>query len=211
MSQSYFIQQATTEAKKLYSQLSKKYIKTPVYDPINLSQPENLITIATNIIQKPIYIKCPDIGDTYVDAYILHHSDKAEILISSNANYCHARYLVCKELMHLFLYNPTKGRYYNATATIANIKKLLSDVLNHSQQEEHNPQLFTDDAAYFGAIELLIPSHQIDKIRLLKQQFIEQKLFPNQENLELAKLLGVPEFILEFRLNVVNDKLFNLP
>lgn len=208
---SYFIKQAILEARKLYKQLANtvdlgKPPKTRVYDPINSDNQDNLITLSHQLTQKNIYLSKPSIANCVVDACIFNFENHANILISPDVNYCETRFLACKELLHLFMYSPEKS---NHTATISDVKQLLLDILNHSQNtNQETPQSETDNAAYFGAIELLIPTQHVTALRNMRTRFVQDKIFPNKENLEIATLLGVPEFVVEFRLDLTSDEIF---
>lgn len=184
-------------------------ISTPVYDPINLHRACNLITLSAEIADAHVFLRLPSITTEIVNAYFKKYKktgkkDRYEIVVTRH-NPCYTRFFVCKELIHIYIYTPEA-----ATASVGNLNLVLSNLLNSLVSgEDINEQISSEHAGYFGATELLIPSEIVPMLYKAKAGLEATEEFALTANLEIAKKLGVPENVIEFRLNETINELFN--
>lgn len=184
-------------------------IKTPVYEAINSYRKQNLVTLASNKSfdnNSSVTVTMTDEESDLIDAYCKRYGDHAEVVVTKN-NYCFTRFYICKEMLHLFLYDNE-----NLTESSSSLKDLITSLIevNATLDEEGSPQLSVEQAAYYGAVELLIPSEYVLPLINTRDQMIENNIHQGKENYEIAKILGVPEFIVEFRLNEKHFHWFDL-
>lgn len=189
-------------------QVSNWEVRTPVYDPINNQNTHNLITLVAEICEKKVTIDYPTHEAEVVNAYIKNYKDKngddcARVVVSK-FNFCKTRFLICKELLHLFLYDKD-----SATVSIGDLNKLISNLLDITDDREGiEGQYSVEQAAYFGAAELLIPTKIVGLLRDARTELETMPEFFGTANFEIAKKLGVPESLVEYRLTERVDSLF---
>lgn len=235
----YFVKESIKEAKKLLhsfresSGLKSDYVYE-IYLPPTTDQPEpkwqdvdkeacraeianrqkplSLIQHAEQILDKPIFIRKPGIPENRVSAYVLNKEACALIAIALSNNNCNTRMLICKELMHLFTFSVE-----SATDTPEKASQLAHDILYYDLNLETEQlaigrlkQCSSDAAAWYGALELLMPSDTVPKIRALKKELISSGTCPGKENYEIACLLKMPEHAVSFRLSESSDHIFEV-
>jgi len=219
---------AVKEARKLRKQLEEKNqyyreelelfksgkvgtwrISTPVYDPISLVRAYNLITLSSEIADAHVFLRLPSITTKIVNAYFKKYEktgkkDRYEIVVARH-NPCYTRFFACKELMHIYIYTPEA-----ATTSVGDLNLVLSHLLNSLvSHEDINEQISSEHAGYFGATELLIPSEIVPMLYKAKVALEATEEFASTANLEIAKKLGVPENVVEFRLNETINEFFS--
>lgn len=182
-------------------------IRTPVNGPINSNDQYNLITLAAEKSEKKITIDYlsneTDTVNAYIKIYEDDNGDYAKVVISKY-NYCRTRYLVCKELLHLFLYDTG-----SATTSTGDLNKIISNLLQITKDIDGiEDQYNVEQAAYFGAVELLVPTKIVPALRAARDELQKVSEFAEKANYEIAKKLGVPESLIEFRLVESVDTLF---
>lgn len=159
---------------------------------INLQQNHNLVQLFKSKFNIEINIVCIN-KESFIKAFIISFGSKKNIYITKN-NTCWTRFLVCKELSQILIYNKN-----NLTQTLLDIENLLSHLINN-MHDKNNPQVSADYVAYFAAIEFLMPSNIIDDLLALKKQGFS--------NNQIAKKMLVPEKIVDYRLSNAGQNLF---
>lgn len=199
-----FVRDAIAQARNVHTKLKERGAfpqrpdAIPVFDPIHLVNPTNLVRVfSEDVVQLPIELKRPK-GDIGHAANMQHFAEKIRIVCADKHNHCWARYLVCKELAHLLMYNPS-GTNTHFTASFEDASKLI-DELTNCRIDDFSDQALIDFTAWYAAIELLIPSEWLPKISEVRKQISEDPELRNQENKQIATALRVPEKILEVRL-----------
>ncbi len=176
-------------------------IATPVYCPINNTHQKNLITLSGDISEANIQLLLPSFDAQIVNAYFRMYREAGKkdkvIVVVARYNFCWTRYLVCKELLHLFLYTPDV-----ATVSLGDLNSVISRMLNITKSVEvESEKVLAEKAAYYGAVELLIPTELVPSLRLARDELEATEEFASTANYEIAKKLGVPESLVEFRLD----------
>lgn len=186
--------------------LGSKLIDMPVYEPINNTLKTTLHsftnrlipTTIINVSQKPLYI------DAFFRLFKHEGKDRAEIVLTDQ-NPCWTRFFATKEMMHCYLYDC--GENKNTTNSTTELKSLIMSIINETGSHADTPDSVVDDAAYYGAVEYLIPTDTIPLIKAVYNTLIANPNTSEKAYLFLATKIRVPESILEFRLN--NDDIFN--
>ena len=175
-----------------------------MYNPINLHNSINLVEVIKSSLSIDVDIRRVDEESKDVDAWceIYERSngeEKFKITVSKH-NECWTRYLVCKELSQRFLYSPD-----NSTKTVSDVKVLLGHLANAMPYEMgSNVQVDADFAAYYAAIEFLVPSDIVPRLHGMRERLVVSgEVNPN---FRIAEYLKAPEVIVEYRLD--NDNLF---
>lgn len=195
---------AAAEAHKPEVKTGRIY-RTELNAPVNLNSPVNLVAWAQKITKTNIEIVVPDVSDSQFDAICWILEKKSIIAVMPHNNYCHQRFYAAKELIHLITYEA--GASYIVDSVLG-VKKLLKELLAKDKLlDQNSPAVMMDKLAFIGAVELLMPTCKVELFRQLRDQ-AEQKLQGDIEsgriesaNLEVAKFLGVPEFVVEMRLD----------
>lgn len=223
----YYIKEGIKEARKLYRALEEKNtvfgngqkayrengdpgpwdIKTPVFEFINSECQHNLISMASEIaFGAPNKIKNTALNHhSGISAYCKRREDSASIVVTKD-NYCWQRYFISKEILHLFIHDEA-----NKTDTESLLKELITDLLECDPTlDGDNPQYNADKAAYFGAIELLLPTEYVPSLIEAKNMMIDQGTCVGDENLEIARMFSVPEKLVEFRLDERHQHIFDV-
>jgi Zn-dependent peptidase ImmA (M78 family) len=199
------IDQVQNVIKKLRTKLPQHYAKshivfTPVISPINQIFPENLVTVLAKECLVDINIMNLDGHSEDIGAYRFVTEDDKYLIRVVKDNTCWTRYLICKELSHLFLYSDD-----SVSVTPRDLEDLFSGLLNEDIDNADLDSVEAEKLAYYVAFEMLIPSDIVPDLLAIRQ-----KLFQTQSaehpNLRLAKKLLVPEKVVEFRLD--KDDLF---
>lgn len=150
-----------------------------------LRSAESLVGLAV----KAVAFSRPAGSEGTIAAMIARDATNAKIFVSDGHNFCWSRFLVAKELCHLI-----QGAFDDKTMSSEpqEIIDLLSDLLSPESGALRQAKLFTlENAAYFGAIELLLPMEFQEEI---------MKLISNGcDLLRIAHMYKVPELIVEFR------------
>lgn len=138
----------------------------------------------------------PETESTFLPAYIIKYrkedSNSARIVVTANENYCEARLLAAKELMHCHI----TDNGLSTTKTLPEVNELLDSLALGVSLDN---QTMVDQIAWWGASEFLVPETWIP---LLKQIFddIKTKLPQVDPILHVAQLLRVPVGLVRFKL-----------
>ncbi|KAF3977831.1 MAG: hypothetical protein HFP77_04925 [Methylococcales symbiont of Iophon sp. n. MRB-2018] len=161
--------------------------------PRSLTNHNNLVSLFQSEFKTKITVTHVQ-HSSFIKAIIMRYDDRSEIYVTSN-NFCWKRFYICKELSQMLIYEEE-----NATNTVEDVEELLPHLINNLSSES-NAKISADLAAYFPAIEFLLP-HSIvpDLLRLQKKGF---------SNNLIAKKMLVPESIVDFRLSIAGCDLFN--
>lgn len=120
---------------------------------------------------------------------------RVEISVCEN-NPCNIRFFVCKELLHIHLSNDqnrthTRGEFDRMVVELTNIRNLDHNTLSS--------QSLVDQAAYYGAIELLMPSSRLQLILDMGCT----------DPVQIAEIFRVPKSLVEQALAPVVRQHFN--
>jgi Zn-dependent peptidase ImmA (M78 family) len=139
-----------------------------------------------DIVGLPIHIKrvSGELGDV-LNGYMLRYEDKVTIAYASRLNLCWSRYVMCKELAHVFL-----GRTSNYTSTSERAIQLLTELFNDAPMVGAKDYM-VEIAAFYAATELLLPLEFSPDIREMKEL--------GRSNLEIATSYRVPAKLIAFR------------
>jgi hypothetical protein len=173
----------------------------PVFDACNLNSPSNMVKKFSEITSKPITLHRPRYN-MKLDAVLEQYKNHIDITYHEKHNNCWARYYVCKELAHLLIYNcESKKDASFCTATFEDVVTNLEGLLNPSYNSQGNHQNIAENVAYYVAVELLIPTIWVDKLKAVRDSIAGRPEFVGTENKQLAFALRVPEKVVEFRLD----------
>ncbi|MCK5640125.1 MAG: ImmA/IrrE family metallo-endopeptidase [Gammaproteobacteria bacterium] len=209
----------------------QRFEPIPILEPINQTNPISIPKVFENSIAgKPVKIYRPD--TVTLKAYgvlpahlrnqpssapmvhaghMINDAKAVSVAYSRELNYCGARYIVCKELSHLLVFEEKDGKKaqeHFCTNSIGDIVGLIDSLLKKPLSTKVQDQTRADLLAYYAAIELLIPSEWVPDLRKARDIIIE-KVPAEKATLELATALRVPEKIMEHRLN--NSELDLIP
>ncbi|CAA0097724.1 Uncharacterised protein [BD1-7 clade bacterium] len=166
----------------------------------NQTVSQGLINRANIILDKPVEVEEFSLGENcHIQSFLFHYQATAVIFVDKeNLNFCHRRFYVAKELVHTLLLEHIPK---SATVTPDQVTQLISDLL-HDTTPIKNDVLSrqVEEAAYYGAIELLIPKELITENML--------KIYssnPSEITGRLAEQFKVPLRIIEFRLSRNED------
>ncbi len=120
--------------------------------------------------------------------YMLRYTDRVVIGYSSKLNLCWSRFVMCKELAHVFL-----GKEDNYTSTSERAVQLLVELFNDTPLNQSSDFLVENEAV-FAATELLLPKELVPEIREMKEL--------KCSNLEIAHSFRVPTKIVAFRFDL---------
>lgn len=192
----------------------------PVWEPVNNGR-SNLVVTVSEITNR--HTKLYRLSALHaVCAYIkLYEGDvpKAEIGFSSHINYCQGRFFVCKELAHALLSDTRDNRIVapgesNVTDTSEKARELIATLLSNAPMTKTgstSKQYHAEYAAYFAAVEMLLPTKHIEKYRTLRTELKNNRDLAISANATLytAMELRVPEGLIEFRLDPGSDVIFS--
>lgn len=157
----------------------------------NPSTHRGLIRAATVLLNCPVIIKkfprIPNV-EPMIAAMMRRYSDRIEIDVSEEENFCYQRFYVAKELCHAFLIERVDN---TQTKSCAEVVTLISDLLNGVTPRDANTPLMAEEAAYYGAIEILLPSEF--------QEEILRDVEAGMAFRSIAVKYRVPEKLIQFR------------
>lgn len=197
----YYIVQAIKTARDLSKQVriaNKKIIDPkigeqlhaiPVYEPDCIS----LLSKTQEICETEIV--CVNDTTKFLSGYWKKYEDKSVVTIPQH-NYCWTRYIVCKEIMHNYLHDT-----HSCTDSSGDLRGLILRLVNIGIQDDSSPSFVVDIAAYYGALEYLMP---LDTMPLIQAAYEEVLRHTNDESKAyntIAHLLRVPLSLVEFRLS----------
>jgi len=224
----YFRDEAIKQAKNIYDKLESHNkmlreakeninagsptweIRTPIYDPINTENQVNAITLCRKLIEDsnlniiPVDTVSKSVA-AHFEQYTISDSQYTYDITLTKHNYCLTRFYLCKELLHIFLHTPE-----SSTTEHLELVKLIAFLIDtYISIDDKDCQTRVDHAAYFGAIELLIPSTLVPALIKARNDIDNDGELTDSGNLEIARKLGVPEYIVEFRLSEVGQEIYN--
>ncbi|MFY1954985.1 hypothetical protein ACOTCL_18305 [Achromobacter xylosoxidans] len=175
---------------------ASELVPIPVYE----EAPASLLTAANGMC--PTEIKWVlKARYNYVPAYFTKYRDPETHRLSNQivvgvSNYCMARFLAAKELMHCFL----DWEDYPATNSIPLVSELIDDlVAGGNTLLGAGKQTLVDEIAWFGAALYLVPQEWLPALVAVRQAIAEQD--PKADaDLHIAQLIRVPESIVRQRL-----------
>lgn len=200
----YHITQAIAEARKLSKDIrqansvpldpkhGKLLAPMPVFEG---TQPMSLLKKTNELCDTKII--CVNQPAVYVNGYWKRYERDGKLFsvvtIPQSHNYCWARFIICKELMHNYSYNTG-----NSTTEIADLINLMMNLMTNWTQ---GPQSIADTVAYYGALEYLMPLDTMPLIRAVHLQIFSEVKDQGKTNNIIAHLLRVPLQMVEFRLS----------
>lgn len=191
---------------------AKQLKPIPIHD-----QKENFHKLSQEINGIPIHISIAAYKADSVDGYWKLYANKsivstrdgedihkllddadlqmAHIILSEQPSYCWERYIACKELMHCYLHSPD-----TATHSLPMVKSLLITHINSSGQNNINEmQSMVDHAAYYGAIEMMMPRFYMPILIHIFQE-LSQKYGESVAYERIARKLRIPLKLVEYRI-----------
>lgn len=198
----YHIQEITRVAKNLQLKLfaENNLQTTPTkgseIKPIPIFEPDkySLLTFTNEILDTKI--DWPEADSKFLPAHFKKYQEgeklSAEIVVSSSDNYCEARFLAAKELMHCH----TIDNGLSSTKTLAEVNDLLESLALGFSIDN---QTMADQVAWWGAAELLVPDSWIPMLKKIHFD-LEAKMPENDAVLHIAQLLRVPVGLIKFKL-----------
>lgn len=216
--QEYFIEEAIKAAKHLQREvMERNHIKSepdvftdlvpiPVFesDGFSLLQHTNEIggeDMHTEILwpRLPNYDHLAAIFKRYVSTSQIGGKTavitKNEIAINESENYCFARLLAAKELMHVHLCVPEDA----ATTSAKDAEQLIQELILRTNPNGDAKQTMADIAAWFGAVEFLLPQSWKPCLKQAHAELI--RALPNEQDMAcfyLAQVVRVPESLVRF-------------
>lgn len=149
-------------------------------------------------------VTCVNTLPEYVDAYWkrfeIDGKASSELTVTDQ-NYCRTRYFVCKELMHHYLQDTD-----SATTSNTALRTLIVNLVKGSAGMMENASSIVDNAAYYGALEYLIPNDIMPLARKLFDDFSERDGADSAYSI-IAYKLRIPLSLVEYRF--ANDLEFN--
>lgn len=198
----YHIKEITRVAKALQLELIGKNklqinpTKGSEIKPIPIFEPDqySLLTFTKEVLDTEI--DWPETEPTFLPAYCKKFNEdgklSAKIVVSSSDNYCEARFLAAKELMHCH----TVDNGMSSTATLEEVNDLLESLALGVSIDN---QTMADQVAWWGAAELLVPDSWIPMLKKIYSD-LTTKLPENDAVLYIAQLLRVPVGLIKFKL-----------
>lgn len=166
----------------------------PVLSPRDMSSDaavpaSGIVKTVSDMVGLPINISriSGAMGDA-LNGYMLRYEDRVEIAYSSKLNLCWSRFVMCKELAHVFLGN--EGNY---TSTSERAEQLLVELFNDTPMLR-KPDYLVETSAMYAATELLLPKEFMKDVRDMKEQGLT--------NLEIAMSYRVPAKLVAFRYDI---------
>lgn len=157
---------------------------------------KGLIDAACLVTGKQIDVEEVSPGGKVVQAYVKNYPETAQIFVVESRTRCWRRFLVAKELCHLLL-----SEAANSTSSYEEVEDLIDRLINGKFDSDPNPALLVENAAYIGAIELLLPQSF--------EEIAEREFRRGAEAIDVATKFLVPERIVEFRYQGQGKEIFN--
>jgi len=156
--------------------------------------PYSLLTFTKEILDTEI--EWPETEATFLPAYFKKYFENeklsAKIVVAASDNYCEARFLAAKELMHCH----TIDNGLSSTKTLVEVNELLESLALGVSIDN---QTMADQVAWWGAAELLVPDSWIPMLKRIHAD-LSTKLPEKDAVLHIAQLLRVPEGLVKFKL-----------
>lgn len=197
----YYIGQAIKTARELSKQvrvannkildpkIGNQLHAIPVYEPDCIS----LLSKTQEICNTEIV--CVNDTTKFLSGYWKKYKDKSVVTIPQH-NYCWTRYIVCKEIMHNYLHDTD-----SCTDSTVDLRSLILRLVNIGIQDESSPSFVVDIAAYYGALEYLMPQDTMPLIKAVYSQILSHTKDESKACNTIAHLLRVPLSLVEFRLS----------
>ncbi len=99
-----------------------------------------------------ISLDCKNWPANQLSGMLFRYPDRAEVIYSSTLNTCWARFVVCKELVHLLIDTEPKHFTKNPVA-------LVQEIINKLPSVACVEELNSESLAIVGAVEMLLPWH----------------------------------------------------
>jgi hypothetical protein len=132
----------------------------------------------------------------FLPAYIIKRHigsvNSAKIVVTANENYCTARLLAAKELMHCHI----TENGLPATKTLSELNELLDSLAIGAFLDNRS---LADQIAWYGASEFLVPRTWIHLLKVMHSD-IKNKLPEDDATLRIAQLLRVPVALINIKL-----------
>lgn len=206
----YYLDLAATEGKKLANTIRGRnyYIIAPRNNTDLCVMPvfeENVVSLYSHtkeIVDTELrYVASPT---TFIDAYILHFKkdgkSKNIVTLAAKSNYCWARYYICKELMHSYFYDTQEVVDNAMTDSFPMLQTLIEEILLRGYEgPSAKCQTYADVAAYWAAVEYLIPSDTLPLLNAIFDRF--STLDDESGYTAIARRLRAPEFLVKFRID----------
>lgn len=200
----YHISEITKAAKKLQSVILEK--NQMPFEPKNGSEIKplpvfesgqySLLEFTQTITDAEII--WPETESTFLPAYIIKYSvdqnSSAKIVVTANENYCEARLLSAKELMHCHIID----NGLSTTKTLPEVNELLDSLALGVSLDN---QTMVDQIAWWGASEFLIPEGWVPMLKKIYGD-IRTKYPDHDALLHMAQLLRVPTGLIKFKLRL---------
>lgn len=201
---SYHIAEITRTAKNLQSViLDKNQMQlTPTsgdqIKPLPVFEPDKYSLLEFTKTLMDAELIWPETESTFLPAYIIKYSsgsiNSAKIVVTANENYCEARLLAAKELMHCHLIDNELSK----TKSLDEVNGLLDSLALGVSLDN---QTMVDQIAWWGASEFLVPESWIPMLKKIYNDIRET--LPNHDALlHMAQLLRVPVGLIKFKLKV---------
>ncbi|WP_297504669.1 hypothetical protein [Ferrovum sp.] len=142
----------------------------------------------------------PKTEPEFLPAYIIKKNriesgNSAKIVVTANENYCTARLLAAKELMHCHI----TENGLPATTTLAELNELLDSLTIGAFLDNRS---LADQIAWYGASEFLVPKTWIPLLKVIHSDIsdMKTKLPETDATLSIAQLLRVPVPLINIKL-----------
>lgn len=164
----------------------------PVFEPDQYS----LLEFTRTISKTEIF--WPETESTFLPAYITKYriqlEDSSRIVVTEYENYCQARLLAAKELMHCHIID----NGLSLTNTLTEVNELLDNLALGGSLSN---QAFVDQMAWWGASEFLVPESWLPILTKIFND-IKTTLPQHDPVLHVAQLLRVPVGLIKFKLKI---------
>lgn len=213
----YYLDLAVTTGKNLADEIRKRNSSAiaprkaadlcvmPVYEKGLVS----LLSYTNEIVDTEL--RYVPVKANYIDAYFMRIANqtgdrpKNIITLTTDSNYCWARFLACKELMHSYFYDTEEVVADAMTSSFSDLEALIEEILLRAQEANTaKPQTYVDYAAYSAAIEYLIPSDTLPLLVAILDAVAD--LDEGAGYTSVARLIRVPEVLAKARLDDYRGK-----
>lgn len=193
--QSYFQTNRVDDFSSIYPVAITNHKQASGWD--NFKIKEGLLSIVSKKIGKTIRVTLFNESDApEVNGFCCEKEKSADIYVNGGLNFCFRRFIVAKELNHLLMNK--KDNSFRITPSTKNVINLIS-FLTMDQKGlniDTSKAELSENAAYFGALELLVP-----------KQYVDSDYFKMMNDVDTAQKLRSPVQVIELRKGVL-DKTF---
>lgn len=198
----YHISEVEKAARELQSEIMQRnhMVKNPTrgdqIQPIPVFEPgqNSLLDFTKELMDTNII--WPKTDPEFLPAYIIKHriesKDSAKIVVTANENYCTARLLATKELMHCHIIE----NGLPATKMLSELNELLDSLAIGAFLDNRS---LADQIAWYGASEFLVPKTWMPLLKVIHND-IKTKLPGTDATLSIAQLLRVPVALVNIKL-----------